>query len=310
MNSRKYTLLGYIAIVLWGTGTAIVRTLGENLGTFTGPALTSIIAGLIAIIYQIVKGGGFKKLMKAPLRYWFWCGIIYVFFIYSSSVSVNLAKTREQVMMVVLINLLWPLMTLIFTIPILKAKASPWLIGSIVVSITGIAIGNLGGNINNLSSFINNITGNLTPYLLAFSSSIAWGLYSNLSTRYIGGSDSGDGVGFFMLIGGLLMGALSLTLNEPRIFNVSMIGELIYQSVFTLFIATICWNTSMVKGNPVAVAVASNLTPIITTLSTGLLLGVPITIPVLIGTVLLVIGTFWSKQCFVTTKGKAALKDA
>lgn len=310
MDSKKYTLLGYAAIVLWGTGAAFTRTLGESLGAFTAAAVTSIIAGLLAIIYQMVKGGGLKKLMRAPLRYWLVCGPLYVFFIYSSYISVCMAKTREQVMIVVLIKLLWPLMTLVFTVPVLKAKASPWLIGSILVSIIGIGIGNLGDNIKDLPSFVENIASNLGPYLLALASSIAWGLYSTFTSKYISGSDSGDGVGFFLVIGGLMLGALSFAFNEPRIFTTSMIGSLIYQSVFTSFLATICWNLSMIKGNVIAVAVASNLSPVISTVSTGLLLGVPITVPMIIGTVLLVAGTFWSKQCFTATKQKVALGDA
>lgn len=297
MTSKRFTVYGLIAIVIWGTSPAITRTLSESLGTFTSAALVNILAGLLSVTTQFVKGGGLKNLKKVPGRYWAWCGILYVLYIITSYTSVSIAENREQVMIVVLIKFLWPLLTLILTIPILQAKASPWLIGSVAVSLTGIVVANLGDKIQDLSSFVEDISHSFLPYFLGLVSALAWGLYSNLARKLIGDSEDG-GVGFFILATGLVLGAVSMTMNEPRVFTSSMIGNLLYQSVVTTFAATLLWEAAMRKGDIVVVAVASNYLPVITTILTALMLGVTITRPMLIGSALVVAGTIWSKRCF------------
>lgn len=297
MTSKKFTIYGFIAIVIWGTSAAITRTLSESLGTFTSAALVNTLAGLFAVSDQFFRRQGFRNLRKIPARYWFWCGLLYIAYIITSYTSVSLAENREQVMIVVLIKFLWPLITLLLTIPILKAKASPWLIGSVAVSIAGIAVANLGGKIQDLPSFTANISHNFLPYFLGLVSALAWGLYSNLARRFIGDKEDG-GVGFFILITGLALGAVSLAMNEPRVLTSSMIGGLLYQSIVTTFIATLLWDAAMRKGNIVVVAVASNYLPVVTTIMTALMLEVAISRSMLIGAALVVAGTIWSKRCF------------
>lgn len=297
MNSRTFTFYGLIAIVIWGTSAAFTRTLSESLGTFTAAALVNTIAGLIAMADQFLRRGGMKRLRKAPLRYWLSCGLLFIFYTVTSYASVSLASNRAQVTIVVLIKFLWPLLTLLLTIPILKAKASPWLTGSVLVSMAGIVVANLGGRIQDPEAFLASISLNLLPYILGLASALAWALYSNLGRRFIGESEEG-GAGFFILATGLVLGLFSLTRSEPRHISPALIGQLLYQSIMTTFVATLLWDASMRKGNIVVVAAASNFLPAVTVILTALMLGVAITMPMLVGSALIVGGTIWSKRCF------------
>lgn len=296
MKSKKYTAFGFIAIVIWAMSAALTRNLGEKLGAFTSAALVSAIAGFIAVGYQVITHKGFSSFKKIPLNYWLICGPLYVIYTTCSYISISLASTREQSMIVVLIKFLWPLLTLLLTIPVLKAKSSPWLFVGIFLSLAGIITANLG-KFNSVSSLFTSLSANVVSYLLAFTSALAWALYSNLTCKFIGDSDQ-DSVGFFMLATGLIVGGISLTMHEPRLFTPSVIGTVIYQSVVTSVCGTLLWDAAMRRGNVVLVVITSNFLPIITTILTALMLSVAITPPMLIGAVLVVAGTLWSKRCF------------
>lgn len=298
----KYTAFGFVAIIIWAMSAALTRNLGEKLGAFTSAALVSTIAGCIAIVYQIITNKGFESLKKIPLNYWLICGPLYVIYTTCSYISISLASTREQSMIVVLIKFLWPLLTLLLTIPVLKAKSSPWLFVGIFLSLAGIITANLG-RFTSLSSLMASLSANVLSYVLAFTSALAWALYSNLTCKFIGNSDQ-DSVGFFMLATGIIVGGISLTMHEPRLFTPSIVGTLIYQSIITSVIGTLLWDAAMRRGNVVLVVITSNFLPIITTILTALMLSVAITPPMLIGAVLVVAGTFWSKRCFDAARQK------
>ena len=50
------------------------------------------------------------------------------------------------------------------------------------------------------------------------------------------------------------------------------------------------------------IVLASNFLPIISTVMTSWMLGVGVTLPVVIGALLVVAGTLWSKKCFCETE--------
>jgi uncharacterized membrane protein len=48
----------------------------------------------------------------------------------------------------------------------------------------------------------------------------------------------------------------------------------------------------------ILVVLASNFLPIISTIMAAVMLGVAVTLPVIVGSALVVAGTLWSKRCF------------
>jgi len=211
----------------------------------------------------------------------------------------SIVEKDEAVVTLVLIRFLWPLFTLIFTIPILKAKASKWLIASVSVSMIGIIVAKLGNTIFDLPNFLYNIVSgdDIAGYLLGFVVAISWGLYTNLTKKYIGSLDV-DGVGIYMIIAAVILGIIAFNVDEPRQFSTSLISQILYAGIVVGSVANVLWNLSIKKGNMLLVVLTSNFLPIISTIMTSLVLGVGITIPIIIGSLLVVIGTMWSKKCF------------
>ena len=300
MNSKKYTALGFATLLIWGTSPAFTKILSAHLGGFTAAACVNIIGGILVLIKQKFFDGNLPKFRDASRSYWFICGGLFVIYTASSYIAMALVHNTKTVVTLVLIRFLWPLFTLIFTIPILKQKASPWISAGIMFSLAGIVVAELGSNMKNLNGVFQTFHEEFWPFILCFVVAVSWALYTNYTKKFLIKKDF-DGVGIFMLLSGILLGLISLGVQEPRQFSTEILWPLFYQSVVVSFLANILWNKSIVKGNLLVVVLASNFLPIISTVSSGLMLGIPINIYIIIGSLFVVIGTFWSKRCFQHT---------
>ena len=299
----KYTLLGFLTIIIWGTSAIFTRNLSTNIGAYTSAAFVNLIGGIVVLGQQLITKKGLKGLGEVKKRYWPVCGILFIIYTASSYVSMSLVEKDEAVVTLVLIRFLWPLFTLVFTVPILKAKASPWLIGGVLLSLVGIAIAQVGDGLANLGSFLENVLtpGNVAGYALGFAVSVTWGLYTNYTKKYVGKREV-DGVGIYMILTGILLGLIAMNVNEPRNFSWNLTGQILYAGMVVGSFANVLWNVSIKKGNMLLIVLASNFLPIISTVMTSWMLGVGVTLPVVIGALLVVAGTLWSKKCFCETE--------
>lgn len=298
MNSNKYTLLGILTIVIWGTSAAFTKNLSTGLGPYTAAAVVNVIGGAVVISHQFFTKGGIKQYKGVPGKYWIVCGGLFVIYTAASYVSMEMVSSEAEIMTMVLIRFLWPLFTLVLTIPILKRKAGPWLAVGVFVSFSGIIIAKMGGSVSHpLAVFGDILSGNRMAYFMGFIVSLSWAFYTNLSKKYLG-QKSVDGVGIYMIVSALILGAISLFLPEPREFTPRLVGEMLYQAIAVSCIANVLWMVSIKRGNMLVVVLASNFLPIISTFITAWMLGLSITMPVIAGSVLVVAGTIWSKRCF------------
>ena len=101
------------------------------------------------IVHQLVTNHGIRQYRGAPPKYWIICGSLFVIYTAASYISMEMVSTEAEIMTMVLIRFLWPLFTLVLTIPILKKRASAWLTASVAVSLCGIIIAKMGGSIHN-----------------------------------------------------------------------------------------------------------------------------------------------------------------
>lgn len=259
--------------------------------------MVNIIGGVLALGKQAIFDKGIPRMRDASKTYWFVCGGLFVLYTALSYFSMEIAGSEEQVVTLVLIRFMWPLFTLALTVPILKEKASPWLIAAVAVSMIGIMVAKLGDDIFHLDRFVQSMTQDFWPYFLSLVVAFSWAFYTNYTKKLLKNPEV-DGVGIYMLLSGVLLGLVALFKEEPRIFSLRTVMELLYQAIAVSLIANLFWNKAIVKGNLLVVVLASNFLPIISTVIAGMILGVPLTVYVAVGSVLVVVGTMWSKRCF------------
>jgi drug/metabolite transporter (DMT)-like permease len=294
LTTPRYSIFGLVAILLWSTTIAFSRTLTEQLGTLTAAFWIYSLAGVLGLaVSGLQPGQSVGKMLRLPRLYLWGCGALFVIYIAALYLAVGSATNRTQVVAVGLLNYLWPGLSLVFSIPILKRKASPWLIAGIALALAGVWLASSDGSTSDLQAFINE--GSLLPYGLALLAAVSWGLYSNLSRRW-GGEDEGGAVPLFLLASGLLLGVLRLAVPEATTWSARSLLELGYMALLPGMLAYVLWDVAVRKGNLVLVASLSYLTPLLSTMFSIVVLGVKAGPSLWAGALLVVVGALICKK--------------
>lgn len=290
---HRNTLLGLTAIVLWSTTIAFSRSLTEQLGTLTAAALIYLLAGVLGLALTFFREGSLNSFFKLPRLYLLGCGALFVAYITALYLAVGFATSRVQVLVVGLINYLWPGLSLVFSIPILGKRARPWLPAGILLALAGVWLASTTGSDVTLTEMVQ-MRDSWLPYGLALVAAICWGLYSNLSRRWASDNDGGA-VPLFLLASGLLLGLARLFATESTQWSAAAVLELIYMAGFPGMLAYVLWDIAVRKGEIILVASLSYLTPLLSTLFSALVLNVKPGAALWLGAGLVILGAVLCK---------------
>ena len=271
-TARRSTLLGLASILLWSTTIAFSRSLAEQLGTLTSAAMIYLLAGAVGLAVTVYRKGSLAGVRALPRIYLLGCGALFVAYIAALYLAVGLAAGRVQVLVVGLINYLWPGLSLVFSIPILGKRARPLLPVGILLALAGVWLASTTGSDLTLTGLVQE-QGAWLPYALALTAAVCWGLYSTLSRRWAGDNDGGA-VPLFLLASGLLLGLLRLFSHETSTWAPRAGLELVYMAVFPGMLAYVLWDVAVRKGEIILVASLSYMTPLLSTLFSTLVLNV------------------------------------
>lgn len=285
--------LGFAAVLIFAVSPAFTRTLAESLSTFTSGAIVNLAAGILMLIYRQMTCP-LCPIRKTQPRYWLLCATTFIAFTLLCNIAIGLSATREIAVVSGLIRAMWPMAALLLNIPIGKAKARPALLLGVLACCCGVALANLSGTALSLSD----LSGATIPMVLSFVSCLCWGLYSNYLPLTVS-DPSEDYLPVITLIAGSLQLCGALIFHEKILhFGIAEIAQLLFVAVFTGFLANCFWNSSMQGQGRLKVILFSNLTPVLSTLLSALLLGLHLSLPIVLGALLVVVGTLWSKRCF------------
>jgi drug/metabolite transporter (DMT)-like permease len=262
-----YTLFGLTAILIWSASVGFARSLSEKIGPITAAALVYAIGGALGLAYQALKDPDIRSTYrKFNARYLLICGALFAAYMVCFYLSLGLSANRADSLRAGLINYLWPLFILLFSIPLLKTRPGLFLVPGALMAFGGIIFSMTGGTFN-----LGNLLTSGLPGLLAFAGAILWGLYANLSRKWAGDAKE-SAIFLFMAMTGLLLLGIRLFLHEETLWSASAFFELFFLAILSN-LAYFFFELSMRKGDIVLVASASNLTPVLSVLAGGLYLG-------------------------------------
>lgn len=178
MGSRKATLIGMLAIVLWSTNAGFLRGVTESLGPVGGSALMySMSTPMLLVI------AGFPKISSFSKSYLLFGSMLFVAYEICASLSLGYAVSRRQAIEVSIVNYLWPSFTVLFSVFFTEKKVSMLIFPGLALSLSGAAwvVGGEGGL--DFTGMLLNIQGNPLSYSLAFSGSILWASYCIVSVK-------------------------------------------------------------------------------------------------------------------------------
>jgi len=269
-ESKLYTAGGALAVVLWSSTLCLVGSAIAKLGIFTTATAIYLGMGLVSLAVAAARGGlgDFKRISgKRALL----CGGCFALYAFSLYMSVGLASGKRQLVEIGLINYLWPALTLILSIPMLKNRASSTLWAGIALSMAGVAIasGCSKGSELSLTAFLDDMRGNLLAYLLALLGALLWALYSNLTRLYAKESCEMD-MPLYFLASALLLAIPLAFLHEPQAWDRQAAAELFAAILLPGALACLLWDLASRKGSLVFAASFAYLTPFFSTIATAL----------------------------------------
>ena len=118
---------GLGAILLWSATFAFARSLSEQVGPLTAGAAAYLIGGSVCLLRPAWSAKAVTVILKLSRLYLLGCGSLFVFYTAAIYLVVGLAKDREQLLEVALVNYLWPALTILCSLPLLKKRANRWL---------------------------------------------------------------------------------------------------------------------------------------------------------------------------------------
>jgi drug/metabolite transporter (DMT)-like permease len=283
------TSSGLGAILLWSATFAFARSLSEQVGPLTGGAAAYLIGGSFCLLRLASSSAPLTRFLQLPRLYLFGCGSLFVFYTAAVYLAVGLARSREQLLEIALVNYLWPAMTVLCSLLLLNKRASRWLVPGTALALTGVFLVMTQGGSVSWNSLTEHLQSNPVAYALALAAAVSWALYSNLTRRW-SGPESDGAVELFIPATGLVLLALRLLTTEPTHWGLRAVGEASGLAVVTT-LAYFLWDVSMRKGNLLLVVACSYFTPMLSTLVSCAYLGVSPSPKLWIGCLLLVSGS-------------------
>ena len=283
--SHKGTVIGLSAILLWGFMAGLVRIVADNFGVTLGSALIYTVGGMLLLVVRKPA-----PISEYPRKYLLVGGVMFVLYETFISLAIGLASTSVQSLEVSLVNYLWPTLLVLMTAAFSHKKGAVWraLPGAVIATI-GVSLA-VGGEDFDVNVALQNIVSNPLPYLMAFAGAFIWAIYATVMPSMSNGYD-GTTV-FFCCVAVTLwiihfVSGQGLPVQAPSVWG--------FVAVFTCALSIAggyaCWGYGMLHGNMETLALGSYATPILSTASGTVLLGVALGAPFWVGLILVVAGS-------------------
>lgn len=270
INTKLFvpTLAGVFSLILWSSTIAFTRSAIEHMGTFNAAFFINTLSGIACFGLLLLKKSGYKNSNWHQLKsYIIRVGFFFVLYMVLFHLAIGFASTRIEVIVVGIINYLWPSLIFVFSVPVLKEKANYFLLASgIVLAFLGTGMAITYGNDIPVSKVWALAPGQLLPYFIALLAAIAWGMYSNLTRKYQFEGDH-KALPVLFLISGMIILLMQLLQGEtPRLpISGSQYIELAYLVLFPSALAYLCWDVAMKRGNKKLITALSYLIPLVST---------------------------------------------
>ena len=296
MNSKKATLIGLTAVVLWSSIVGLIRGVSEHLGATGGAAMIYSVASLF-LLFSV----GFPKLSSFSKKYLLWGSLLFVSYELCLALSIGYANTGRQAIEVSMVNYLWPTFTLISAIAFNQQRASWMVVPGFILSIVGICWV-LGGDQGlDVTSMIGNVQDNPLSYCLAFLGAVIWAAYCTVTARIAEGK---NGVTLFFIL-------VALTLWMKFLFGDHSQMSFSLPAVVYLLLAAAAmgggyaaWNVGILHGNVTVLAGVSYFIPVFSSALSAIVLHAPLPESFWIGASLVCAGSI---LCWLATRSKKVL---
>lgn len=285
------TTLGLIALAAWSTSNALTRDLTGRLGPFTLLAIGFGGGGLLLTALAFLRKGGIAPMLRGSRAYLAVCGPLLAVYLSGYAGSLWLAPDDEAALVLGLANYLWPTFVLLFSLVVFRWRARwRWLGPGILLGVVGIAAAaSRGASPDLLDALGRTVRDCPAAFALMLVAAASWGLYTNLARR-LGDPMGGEAMPLLLLGCGVLFLVLRIAVGERSTYALADLPAI------ALFSSVVCgagyalWDIAVRKGDLPLLGAAANGTPVAATLFAAAWLGAPLSINVVLGSVVVSAG--------------------
>jgi drug/metabolite transporter (DMT)-like permease len=263
-------LLGALAVVFWSFGSSLIYLGAREVGTWRFVAIASLTGGVLQMISRRIQCGELRTALCLPWR--LWVAPVLCFVLYGLAWPWALAiSSPRQVYGVSLINYLWPVLTVLFSVAWVPGmRLKPRMVLALVLALAGLGAANLphlGQLLPAAGEPGSSVLRRWLPYGLALVAAVTWAVYSALLVRwrYWAGKYITSPIGF-VLIGLIASGVMGL--NPDSQANHSQIGTwlTVFYGIGPLAAGYLLWELALARGNIHALSLVAAATPVLSTL--------------------------------------------
>lgn len=264
MKSATANLFGLSSIFIWASLVGAVKIVTELLPHILAIAL---IYSCSAMCMISINPKSLKQVFPKP--YLFLCGSCFVLYEILFLGSISLSKTRQETLILSMINYLWPCLTLFFSYLAKQLHFKPFAFLGIFISVFGLLL-TINPDFLNLPLLLQSIQNNPPAYSMAFIAAILWAIYCVYTKKLSQGTNA---VPLFFCL--TAIGLWILFYFSP---HETWQPPTIHLGLFILVMGALIgtayknWTTSLQFGNIQLLLLASYLTPILSTLFSSLIL--------------------------------------
>ncbi|UPQ89621.1 aromatic amino acid DMT transporter YddG [Vibrio sinaloensis] len=282
-STHKFTLAGVAAILLWSSVMGFARAVTEMLGPVGGAASIYTVASLFLVLVM-----GLPKLRHYSLRYVLIGGGLFVAYEICLALALAMANSRQQAVEMLVINYLWPALTVLLAVLTSGKKTSFWVYPSIALAFFGVAWSITGDQGLTVGQIAANVATNPATYTMAFVGAFLWAIYCNLTKRIANGQNAITL--FFIMTAATLWVKYALSAESGMSLNLES-GTLLMISGIAMGSGYALWNYAIIGGNMVLLATLSYFTPVLSTVISSLILGLVLSPSFVQGVVMVTIGS-------------------
>lgn len=293
-SAHKFTLAGVAAILLWSSVTGLARAVTEMLGPVGGSASIYTVASLFLIIVM-----GVPNVRQYSLRYVLIGGGLFVAYEICLALALAMANSRQQAIEMLVINYMWPALTVLLAVLSSGKKTSMLVYPSILLAFFGVAWCITGEQGLSVAQIAANFATNPATYTMALVGAFLWAIYCNLTKRISNGQNAITL--FFVLTAISLWIKYALSSETGMTINLES-GGLLLISGIAMGSGYALWNFAIIGGNMVLLATLSYFTPVLSTVISSFILGLTITHSFLQGVIMVTLG---SLMCWWVTREKS-----
>lgn len=291
MNSKKATLIGLVAILLWSLIVALIKDVSSHFGAVGGAALIYTLASIF-LFFSV----GWSSLRTFPRTYLIWGSFLFVAYEICLSLSIGYSQNNRQAIEVGMVNYLWPTFTMVAAILFNQQKANVFIIPGFAISLLGIGWV-LGGEQGfDLPNMWGNIQSNPLSYGLAFVGTLLWAAYCTLTARIAQGA---NGITLFFVLVAVVLWIKYLLMGGGGLnFDWSSSVSLVMAAAAMGF-GYAAWNVGILHGNVTLLAGASYFIPVLSAFFAALLLSTPLGLSFWYGAFMVCVGSI---LCWFSTR--------